>query len=82
MSNSEPISRSTYQTVLNLLTVLAQQGDQAAIEALSQLDNLPVVEDEDNDADEVQVIIDQSNGSYLITEHGASFVDMPKPREN
>jgi hypothetical protein len=66
--------------VLNLLTVLAQQGDQTAIEALRQLDNVSVLEDEGDD--EVQVIIDQSNGSYLITEHGASFVDMPKPKED
>ncbi|HAZ47318.1 MAG TPA: hypothetical protein DDW76_22920 [Cyanobacteria bacterium UBA11369] len=71
---SEPVSR----TVHNLLTLLAQQGDPKAIAALKNCNEHEIVDDID-DEDAVQIVVMQSDGEYLVTQHGTSFV--PKKRE-
>lgn len=74
---SERISRSVHQTVHNLLTLLAQQGDPKAIEALKNSNEFDVVDDIEGEA--AQIVVIQSDGDYLVTQHGASFV--PKVEE-
>ena len=37
---SERVSRSIHQTILNVLTILAQQGDSKAIAALQRVDEV------------------------------------------
>lgn len=71
---SEPVPRSVHQTVHNLLTLLAQQGDPQAIEALKNANELDVVDDIQGDDDVVQIVVMQSDGEYLVTQHGSSFV--------
>jgi hypothetical protein len=69
---SEPIPKSIHQTVHNLLTVLAQLGDPKAIEALKNTNDLDIVEDSDDE--ESQILVMLSDGDYLITKNGASFI--------
>ena len=71
---SETVSR----TVHNFLTLLAQQGDPKAIEALKNCKGFEIVDDID-EKDAVQIVVMQSDGEYLVTQHGTSFV--PKKRE-
>lgn len=72
---SEPVSRSVYHTVINMLNILAQQGDAEAIAALERADALAeefeLVED---DEPRGGLIMEQNGGTYLVTEHGASFI--------
>ena len=71
---SERLSRSIHQTILNVLTILAQQGDSKAIAALQRVDE--VAEDfefVDDDA-EGEMLIEQDLGTYLVTRHGATFL--------
>ncbi|MBD2057789.1 hypothetical protein H6F88_17480 [Oculatella sp. FACHB-28] len=67
---SEPVSKSVNQTVTNLLTVLAQQGDPDAIAALERANELV----EEDGAGSVKVVLDTAEGNHLITQHGASFL--------
>ena len=73
---SEPVSR----TVHNLLTLLAQQGDPKAIAALKNCNELDIVDDI-NDEDAVQIVVMQSDGEYLVTQHGTSFVPKEEGEE-
>ncbi|MBD2068036.1 hypothetical protein H6F93_10955 [Leptolyngbya sp. FACHB-671] len=74
---SEPISKSVNQTVTNLLTVLAQQGDPDAIAALERSSSESELEGvDDADANSVRIRLDTGDVDYLITEHGAT--EMPK----
>ncbi|MBD2055635.1 hypothetical protein H6F88_06325 [Oculatella sp. FACHB-28] len=80
---SEPISKSVNQTVINLLTVLAQQGDPEAIAALergnsSDGESEPV---EGAEASSVRIMLDTADTDYLITEHGATAVPKSDQRE-
>jgi hypothetical protein len=73
---SEPVSKSVNQTVINLLTLLAQQGDPEAIKALERGNSSdgksePV---DGTEAGSVKVILDTADADYLITEHGATAV--------
>lgn len=73
---SEPISKSVSQTVTNLLTVLAQQGDPEAIAALERDHGFdgelePVGGTE---AGSARIMLDTADTDYLITEHGATAV--------
>ena len=73
---SEPVSKSVNQTVINLLTLLAQQGDPDAIAALEQ-DNSSDGESEPVDGSEartVRIMLDTADTNYLISEHGATAV--------
>ncbi|MBD1998052.1 hypothetical protein H6G00_15680 [Leptolyngbya sp. FACHB-541] len=72
---SEPVSKSVNQTVINLLTVLAQQGDPEAIAALERSSSESELEGVD-DANSVRIRLDTADADYLITEHGAT--EMPK----
>ena len=73
---SEPVSR----TVHNLLTLLAQQGDPKAIAALNNCNEHEIVDDID-DENAVQIVVMQSDGEYLVTQHGTSFVPKPDEKE-
>ncbi|MBD1998462.1 hypothetical protein H6G00_17805 [Leptolyngbya sp. FACHB-541] len=68
----EPVFKSVSQTVTNLLTVLAQQGNPAAIAALERANDLDGdVEFVENDgAGSVKVVLDTAEGNHLITQHG------------
>lgn len=76
--SDRPIPKSIHQTVRNMLSVLAQLGDQDAIAALkrAEADDTNVIDDETDDEPEsdLKVLIQKSDGTYLITEHGATFV--------
>lgn len=70
---SEPVSKSVNQTVINLLTVLAQQGDREAIKALERSSYESEVERVDGaEAKTVRIMLDTADADYLITEHGAT----------
>jgi hypothetical protein len=72
---SEPVSRSVNQTVTNLLTVLAQQGDPDAIAALERVNENEELElVEDDGAESVRITLEMAEGQHLITQHGASFL--------
>lgn len=73
---SEPISKSVNQTVINLLTVLAQQGDPEAIAALERSNDLSGDLEPVNEAEvgSVRIMLDTADTDYLITEHGATAV--------
>ncbi|NJL36536.1 MAG: hypothetical protein HC899_07035 [Leptolyngbyaceae cyanobacterium SM1_4_3] len=72
---SEPVSKSVNQTVTNLLTVLAQQGDPDAIAALERANENEEFELVENEgAESVKVVLDTAEGNHLITQHGASFL--------
>jgi flavin-binding protein dodecin len=72
---TEPISKPVYQTVINMLTVLAKHGDAEALEALQRADefveDIEWVEDEEEPG---EVIMETEEGDYLVTQHGASFI--------
>lgn len=78
---SEPVSKSVNQTVTNLLTVLAQQGDPDAIAALERTNELDgeVELVEDDGAGSIRVTLEMAEGQHLITQHGASF--LPKTEQ-
>lgn len=73
---SETVSR----TVHNFLTLLAQQGDPKAIEALKNCKDFEIVDDID-EKDAVQIVVMQSDGEYLVTQHGTSFVPKGDKKE-
>lgn len=74
---SEPVSKSVNQTVTNLLTLLAQQGDPEAIAALERSSCESELEGvDDADASSVKIRLDTVDADYLITKHGAT--EMPK----
>ncbi|MBD2054736.1 hypothetical protein H6F88_01620 [Oculatella sp. FACHB-28] len=80
---SEPISKSVNQTVINLLTLLAQQGDPEAIAALER-DNSSDGELEPADGAEagaVKIMLDTADTDYLITEHGVTAAPKSDQRE-
>lgn len=74
----EPVSRSVYRTVINMLNILAQQGDAEAIAALARADEMTnefeLIEDDEARGG---LVMEQNGGTYLVTEYGASFI--PKP---
>lgn len=70
---SEPVPKSIHQVVTNLLTVLAQQGDQRAIAAL-QNGEVSDVYDDGEDSGDFKLVIQRTDGDYLITDQGATFI--------
>jgi hypothetical protein len=75
----EPIHRSVHQTLINALTILAQQGDEKASEALKDVwaTDFEIL---DGETDEhVEMILEYSDGTYLVTEQGASFCPVQPP---
>jgi hypothetical protein len=74
---SKPVSKSVHQAVQNLLTILANQGDERAIAALQNTDDIDVVDT--GETADVQMIVGQPDGEFVITEYGASF--LPKSGE-
>jgi rRNA-processing protein FCF1 len=78
---SEPISKSVYQTVINMLTVLAKHGDVEALEALQRADEfVEEVEWVEDEEEASEVIMETAEGNYLVTQHGVSFI--PKSFKN
>ncbi|GEM_PF-4582660 len=73
---TEPVSRSVYYTTLNLLTVLAQQGDPDAIAALQRSENMEV-ELIDDDEPSGEALLELPTGTFVVTEHGATFLAKP-----
>ena len=71
---AERISRSIHQTVLNVLTILAQQGDSKAIAALQRADEVAEEFEFVDDESEGEMLIEQAEGTYLVTRHGATFL--------
>ena len=71
---AERISRSVHQTILNVLTVLAQQGDDKAIAALQRVDEVAEEFEFVDDESEGEMLIEQAAGTYLVTRHGATFL--------
>jgi len=70
---SEPIHRSVHQTLINALTILAQQGDEKAEAALNDIQTTEF-EILDHETDEhVEMILEYADGTYLVTQQGASF---------
>jgi hypothetical protein len=77
---SEPIHRSVHQTLINALTILAQQGDEKAGAALNDIQTTEY-EILDHETDEhVEMILEYADGTYLVTEQGASFCPSQKSR--
>lgn len=75
----EPVSRTVYNVVQNMLTILAAQGDVKAIEALKRAEEEDVeIVDDDEDGD-LTVVIGYEDGDFLITDQGATLI--PKPEE-
>ncbi|MBD2001436.1 hypothetical protein H6G00_33395 [Leptolyngbya sp. FACHB-541] len=81
---SEPISKSVNQTVINLLTLLAQQDDPETLAALErgnssdgELESVHGAE-----ASSVRIMLDTADTDYLITEHGATAVPKSDQRES
>ena len=70
---AERIHRSVHQTLVNALTILAQQGDEKAGEALKDIwaTDFEILEDETDE--HVEMILEYAEGTYLVTEQGASF---------
>lgn len=71
---SERMSRSIHQTILNMLTILAQQGDEKAIAALQQADKVAEEFEFVDDEAAGELLIQQQSGTYLVTQHGATFL--------
>ncbi|MGV0023503.1 hypothetical protein [Phormidesmis priestleyi] len=74
---SKPVSKSVHQAVQNFLTILAKQGDKRAIAALQNTDDIEVIDT--GETVDVQMIVGQPDGEFVVTEHGASF--LPKSDE-
>lgn len=86
---SKRVPKSVRQTVHNLLTVLAQQGDLDAMAALGNSQNFLAEEgtledgtplDEESDAEEappssVKVILECPDGMYVVSPYGTSFLE-------
>jgi hypothetical protein len=70
---SEPIPKSVNQTVYNLLVLLAQKGDEKAIAALKNFHDNEVEIVEDEEESDLRVVVSQSQGDYLVTQHGVSY---------
>lgn len=70
---AEPIHRSVHQTLMNALTILAQQGDTKAAEALQEMQETEYEIIDDDSDEHVEMILQYSAGTYLVTEQGASF---------
>lgn len=70
---AERIHRSVHQTLINALTILAQQGDEQADVALRDIwaTDFEILEDETDE--HVEMILEYADGTYLVTEQGASF---------
>jgi hypothetical protein len=71
---SERVSRSIHQTIFNVLTILAQQGDSKAIAALQHIDEVAEEFEFVDDDAEGEMLIEQDSGTYLVTRHGATFL--------
>jgi hypothetical protein len=70
---SQPIYRSVHYTLINALTILAKQGDENAKRALQEIDETEYEIIEDGPGEHVEMILEYSFGSYLVTQQGASF---------
>ena len=71
---AERISRSIHQTIFNVLTILAQQGDSKAIAALERIDEVAEEFEFVDDDAEGEMLIEQDAGTYLVSRHGATFL--------
>ncbi len=69
---TEPVSRSVYYTTLNLLTVLAQQGDPDAIAALQRSEDMEIELIDDGETSG-EALLELPTGTFVVTEHGATF---------
>lgn len=69
---TEPVSRSVYYTTLNLLTVLAQQGDADAIAALQRSEDMEIELIDDGETSG-EALLELPTGTFVVTEHGATF---------
>jgi hypothetical protein len=76
---SERISRSIHQTVLNMLEILAQQGDARAIAALESADEVAEYFEVVDDDSSGKLLMAQDSGTYLVTQHGATFFPRVAP---
>lgn len=72
--SDKPVPKSIRRTVHNMLSVLAELGDQSAIDALKRAEADDVTVTDDEIEGDLKVLIQKSDGTYLITEHGATFV--------
>jgi hypothetical protein len=70
---AQPIYRSVHYTLINALTILAKQGDKNAKRALQEIEVTEYEIIEDGPGEHVEMILEYSFGSYLITQQGASF---------
>lgn len=71
---TEPVSRSIYYTTLNLLTVLAHQGDPDAIAALQRSEEMEVELIDDGEVSG-EALLEFPTGTFVVTQHGATFVE-------
>lgn len=74
---AEPIYRSVHQTLTNLLTILSEQGDEEAIVALEDMRKTDYEIIEDKPGEHVEVLLEYSDKTYLVTQQGVSVC--PKP---
>jgi DNA-binding transcriptional regulator GbsR (MarR family) len=70
---SERIQRTVHQTLINALTILAKQGDDRAAEALQEIQETDYEIIENEPDEHVEMILKYADGTYLVTEQGASF---------
>ncbi|MGP1371573.1 MAG: hypothetical protein ACTS3T_02000 [Almyronema sp.] len=70
--NSQPLSKAMF----NSLQILAERGDQKAIEALARSQELGLEPMDDNDeaAGDLKVVLEWSDGMHIVTDQGASFI--------
>ncbi len=77
----EPIYRSVHQTLTNLLTILSQQGDEDAIAALSDMQTTDYEIIDDKPGEHVEVLLEYSDKTYLVTEQGVTVCEKPNNTE-
>ncbi len=72
MFQSEPIRKSVYRTTLNTMVILAKHGDPGALEALTRPQPVELTEDDEDES--IMAVIDVPEGSYVVTQHGATLI--------
>lgn len=78
MSEAENRPHSVNRVVYNFLTVMAQHGDQKAVEALQRAADLDLLDlvgiDPDTENEEAAFVVELPDGIHIITDHGSTLI--------
>jgi hypothetical protein len=78
MSEAENRPHSINRAVYNFLTVMAQHGDQKAVEALQRAADLDLLDlmgiDPDTENEEAAFVVELPDGIRIITDHGSTLI--------